>query len=77
MKRDEFLIRLDEIMNRAAGDTKADEVLADIDGWDSLAMLGFIALADADLAVRLTGKQLAAAKSVQDLIDAVAAKLEG
>ena len=64
-------------MNRELGATQPGQLLADCEGWDSLAVLGFIALADGDLSVRLEGKQLNAAKSVDDLVAMLANKLEG
>jgi acyl carrier protein len=75
MTTDQFLIHLDEILNRSEGTTKRGETLAATEGWDSLAMLGLIALADSDLDLRLTGKQLMAAKTIDDLIAMVAEKL--
>lgn len=71
----EFLTHLDEILNRTAGSTRRGEALADLEGWDSLAMLGLIALADAELGLRLTGKQIKDAKSTDDLVKLVAEKL--
>jgi acyl carrier protein len=75
MTTDEFLTRLDEIFNRSAGTTKRGESLADSEVWDSLAMLGLIALADGEFGVRLTGKQLRAVTNVDDILGLLAGKL--
>jgi acyl carrier protein len=68
MTRKDFLARLDEIMERAPGTTHADEVLASVDAWDSLALMSFIALVDSEFGVRVAGPRLAACKTVADLL---------
>jgi acyl carrier protein len=75
MNRKEFLARLDEIMERTPGTTRADEVLASVDAWDSLALMSFIALADSEFGLRIAGPKLAACKTVADLLALVGDKV--
>ncbi|MGL4460735.1 MAG: hypothetical protein ACRC1K_01165 [Planctomycetia bacterium] len=77
MTRGELLIELDGLMVRPVGSTREDEPLAEIPEWDSIAMLSFIALADAQMAVRLSGSQITACDTIGDLIQLVEPKLQG
>ena len=45
MKRSDFLLLLDELLELPQGTLKGGEVLED-NGWSSIAVVGFIALAD-------------------------------
>ncbi|HEY7392345.1 MAG TPA: hypothetical protein VH640_27750 [Bryobacteraceae bacterium] len=62
-----FYKRLDEILDIPTGTIKGGETLSDFDGWDSMAMLGFIALADEVHGVMIPAKRIPACRTVDDL----------
>lgn len=63
-----FLHKLDEVMSLPKGTIKGDEALESLDGWDSVALMSFIALLDEELTVRVTGKQVMQCKTVDELV---------
>ena len=68
MNREGFLERLNELMNLPKGTVQGAELLSTLRGWDSVALMGFIAFLDEDLGVRVTGRQVIQSNSVEDLI---------
>ena len=72
MNRKDFLLALDEMLELDPGTLQGPETLADIDSWDSLAVISFIALADEKFNIVVAGEALAAAKTVDDLLKLVA-----
>ena len=67
MSREEFLRKLSEILETDELLTGA-ESLADLEKWDSLAVLNFMALADESYNVTVSPKDIAACKTVNDLV---------
>ncbi len=67
MNRSEFLLQLDSIIEASPGTIRGDEKLTDISGWDSLAVLGFIAMVDDKFKLQLAGKDIAACETVDGL----------
>jgi acyl carrier protein len=72
LDRAAFYRRLDEILDIPAGTVKGGEVLSVFDGWDSMAMLGFIALADEHYSVTVPAKRIPACVTVDDLAGLIA-----
>jgi len=68
MDRTEFLRALDEMLELEPGTLTGTEILADIDSWDSLAVISFIALVDEKFGNVVAGEKLAKAKTVADLL---------
>lgn len=68
MRREEFLAQLDELLELPAGTLKGDEKLEDLERWDSLAMVSFIALADEHCNMRLSPRQFVTCNTVNDLV---------
>jgi acyl carrier protein len=62
-----FYRKLDEILDIPTGTVKGGESLGGFDGWDSMAMLGFIALADENYGVAIPAKRIPACRTVDDL----------
>jgi acyl carrier protein len=71
LDRAAFYRRLDEILDIPAGTVKGGEVLSVFDGWDSMAMLGFIALADEHYSITVPAKRIPACVTVDDLADLI------
>lgn len=68
MNAKDFLLALDEMLELDPGTLKGDEALDDLDNWDSLAVISFIALVDEKFGMVVEGQKLAKAKSVADLL---------
>ncbi len=68
MTRQDFLKELEEVLDVESGSIKGDEALSDLDGWDSLAVMAFIAMVDEMFDVTLSASGLAESKNVSDLI---------
>ncbi len=68
MSRDEFLQELDEILEMPAGTLKGTEKLAELNRWDSAALLGFIALVDTHNGMRVSARQIVGCTTVDDLL---------
>ena len=67
MTRKEFLVRLDEIVELPAGSLLGDEKLEDLEGWNSLAMLSFMAMVDEQFDLKLSPRQFVGCETVNDL----------
>jgi acyl carrier protein len=67
MTEPEFLNEIDAIIESAQGSTTMDNELSTLPGWDSMAIISFIAMADDKLGMSLDIKSLTACKTVEDL----------
>jgi acyl carrier protein len=67
MPKAEFLRQLDEMLEISAGTLQGDELLEDLEGWDSVAMISFIAFADEHFGKNLSPRQFAQCNSINDL----------
>ncbi len=67
MTTQEFYRSLEEVLEADDGTITGIESLADLDGWDSLAILGFLAMADSKLGLTIPAQAIAGCASVQDL----------
>ena len=68
MSRSEFLGALEVELEKPEGSLDPSQLLAHVDGWDSMTALLFMALADSRLGLVLSGEQVAKAKTVNDLL---------
>ena len=68
MEKKEFLLLLDEMLEAQPGKLKGSERLQDVEGWDSVAVLGFIALVDEHFDYTLAPRRLSECKTVDDLV---------
>jgi len=68
VKKEKFLALLEEIIEADSGTLTGDEFINDVGGWDSLAVVSFIAMVDENLGVILSAKKISDANTVQDLI---------
>ncbi len=63
----DFLLEIDQIIQADAGATSQDTELASLEDWDSMAVISFIAMADAKLGITVRVSSLANCKTVGDL----------
>jgi acyl carrier protein len=77
MTTTQFFSELESIVEAPVGSIRGAESLRDLDGlgWNSLAVITFIAMVDEKLGLSLSADDLAKCKSVPDLRELVAAKL--
>jgi hypothetical protein len=68
MQRAEFLKGLDEAVELPPGTLQGNEKLEDLENWNSMAMLGYIALADTASGAKLTPRQIRDCETVEDLV---------
>ena len=71
MKKSEFLLLIDELIETEPGTLKGTDVLKDVEDWDSVAVMGYIALVDEQFEFTLSPKRLAECRTVDDLIKLV------
>ena len=67
MERDEFLSMLDEALELEPGSVQWPDTLDSLDGWNSLAVIGLMALVDERLGISLQPRQIAQCETVADL----------
>jgi acyl carrier protein len=68
MEKVAFLQKLEEVMSLPKGTIRGDESLSSLKGWDSVALMSFIALMDEELEVRVTGRQVMQCQTVAELV---------
>lgn len=67
----ELLICLDELFELTPGTLKGEELLVDLEAWDSLTVIGLIALVDEKLQKVLSPNTLIEAKTINDILGLV------
>ena len=72
MTKQEFLLMLDELLEENPGTLTGSEVLRDLEAWESLTVIEFLAIVDENFGVVLNPKDIAACETVQDLMNLVA-----
>lgn len=72
MNKEEFYQRLAEILDNE--EVKPDDVLKQLDGWDSLAVLSVLALADSKYGASIKADEIRAVVTAADLASLVDSK---
>ena len=76
MNKQEFLRKLDELFEYEPGTLTGNEPLADIERWDSVTVLEYLALVDENFeGVEISPKQIPDCKTVNDLINLVGSRV--
>ena len=68
MTREELLQAIDELIELDPGTLAGTERLDELESWDSLAVIGYIALIDEKLGKVLDGDRLSQAQTVDDIV---------
>jgi acyl carrier protein len=68
MDRPTFLPLLDEILELPGGTLKGPEKLEDLENWNSLAMVSFVALVDEHFNYAISPRQFVNCATVDDLL---------
>jgi acyl carrier protein len=67
MTREEFIAAFNELLELPPGTLLGGEALKDLEAWDSLAVLSFIAMVDERCGVTVAPKQILTCTTVNDL----------
>lgn len=77
MRKTEFLAAIDEILEQPAGTLQGDETLSSLPRWDSLAIIGFIALLDAQFGMQVPATEILECRTVADLTALTKGRVHG
>lgn len=69
MTNEQKLAMLEEMMELDEGVLSENTDLSNLDEWDSLSLLSFMALMDDEFGKSVTGKEVRECKIVKDLLD--------
>lgn len=69
MTKEEKIALLEDMLELESGALTAGTELSSIDEYDSMAKLSLIVLMDDEFSKKLTGEQISAFKTVQDVLD--------
>ena len=75
MKKNQFVSKLEEVLETSPGKLADIENLGDISEWDSLAVISLIAMVDTDYSVSISGKEILVCVTIDDLYTLVACKV--
>jgi acyl carrier protein len=75
MSYKDFFLLIDELLENEPGVITGNEVLTQLSKWDSLAVIGFIAVLDQHFSVSVPAVQILNCKTVADLANLVGNKL--
>ena len=75
MTRAEFIRILEEVIEADPGTLSGSTRLADIQNWDSLAVIGFIAAADEHLAASVPAQKIYQCETIDQILDLLNDKL--
>lgn len=60
---------LDEMLELDAGSLTPENILEELDEWDSLALISLVALIDEKFDKKITGQKIREFKTVQDILN--------
>ncbi len=69
MTRPEFLLLMDEMLELEKGTLTGQEKLEDMEEWNSLSLISYMALVDEHMGVKLSPRQFLSCQTVNDLLD--------
>ena len=77
MTRDKFISEIENLLEVDAGSLTGEILLQNIQRWDSLAVVGFIAMVDENLGFTPSPKKIAESATIEDLMKIAGLHLEG
>lgn len=69
MELKEKMEKLAEVMDMEVEELSAEQLLADLECWDSMTRLSLIVMMDDEFDKTLSGEQIRAFQTVQDILD--------
>jgi len=77
MTRDKFISEIENLLEVDAGSLAGESLLQNIQRWDSLAVVGFIAMVDENFGFTPSPKKIAESATIEDLMKIAGLHLEG
>lgn len=77
MEKSAFLGLIEDLVEMDKGSLKGDESLSALAGWDSLAVVGFIALVDREFGMEVPAREVSAASTIGDLVALLGGRVSG
>ena len=68
MNRTEFIQQIADILEIEGGNLTGSEVLEEIGNWDSLSIISYVAMVDAELNKIVSPEKLKQARTIEDLV---------
>jgi acyl carrier protein len=75
MTKQQFYAEIETILEMDPGSITGSEALSELESWDSLAVLSFMAMADTSLGVLVPASELAKCRTVPDLVNLFPGKI--
>jgi acyl carrier protein len=76
MTKREFFCEIESMLGESTVAIQGDEPLEDLAGWDSMAIISFIAMVDEKLGISLRFDSLTSCKTVGDLVNLCEGKVQ-
>lgn len=76
MTRQEFIAEIEDLVEVDSGSLSEDVALADLERWDSLAVVAFIAIVDENFEFTPQPEMIKKSKTVGDLLNIVGDKFQ-
>jgi len=70
--KEAFLLALDEILELPPGTLRGPENIEDLENWNSLAVISFMAMVDENFGVKMTPREIGVAETVDQLFSLTA-----
>lgn len=77
MTKKEFYLQIDELLELDSGTIQGSEDLSGLPRWDSLAVMGLIAVLDRNFGIRASGERITACRNVADLVALTEGRVAG
>ena len=77
MTKKDFLALLAELVESPPGTLQGHEKLSSVAGWDSMAVVGFIALVDQNFGIQVDASAIANTQTVDDLVKLLGGRVTG
>lgn len=75
MNKQEFIAEIAEVMEMEDEELRGEDALEDLADWDSMAVMGFIAMVDSNFGTTIKAAKINECKTVNDLVALVEDKL--
>jgi acyl carrier protein len=70
-----FFALVEELLESESGSVRENMNLSDLSGWDSVAVVSFLAMVDKEYGVTISGDEMVNSKTVDDLVSLIQKKV--
>ena len=71
MTREEFIVEIEDIISADEGTLSIESKLGELEDWDSLAIISFIAMVDKKLSKKVDVASIKGCQTIEDLMNIV------